>query len=255
MIYKTILTIPVVLLVAACGGGGGGDSASVNFTTLKAFSDSAGVGRGVASDGTETVFIAPDIAEVVASANASSDVPLDDIQFSDFAITQTLETAVVREGTVTIEGEVANVLIVEDNSGEAGLVYLEFPGFADAVFASGSAFGTAPNGTFTYNGVHVIADRFNGGAEDGNFTLTANFNNRTFNYNGGTLNSSLTGNGVIDTANGRFSSGSLVSNAGSDVGTASMYGQLHGNAAQSVSGVFHTNESDPFYGGAFVGSR
>lgn len=262
MKYLTFLALPAVGLLAACGGSSTSSSGSittppptVNFTTLRAFSDGAGVGRGVASDGTETVFIAPDIAEVVSIANQSAANPVDDIQFSDFAVVQTLPTAVVRSGTVTIEGEVANVLIVEDNSGEAGLVYLEFPGFADAVFASGSAFGTAPNGTFTYNGVHIIGDRFLGGAEDGSFTLTADFTNRTFDYSGATASSTLIGSGTIDTTNGRFASSNLSSNVLGSTNTASMYGQMHGSSAQAVSGVFHTNESDPRFGGAFVGNR
>lgn len=257
MKFKFIAALAAVGTLAACGGSSTGSitSPTASFTTLRAFSDGAGVGRGVASDGTETVFIAPDIAAVVASANQSSGTPIENIQFSDFSVVQTLPTAVVREGTVTIEGEVANVVIVEDNGGEAGLVYVVFPGVADAVFASGSALGTAPNGTFTYNGVQVISDRFFGGAEDGTFTLTADFTNRTFTYNGSTLSSTLTGSGTIDTANGRFASSNLSSTVGSDIGTASMYGQLHGSSAQSVSGVFHTNEADPFYAGAFVGSR
>ncbi|MFU8864640.1 MAG: hypothetical protein ACNA7O_12060 [Rhodobacterales bacterium] len=254
------LALPAVSLLAACGGSSTSSSGSittppptVTYTTLRAFSDGAGVGRGVASDGTETVFIAPDIAEVVAIANQND--PVSDIQFSDFAVVDTRPTAVIRQGTITIEGQVANVTIIADNGGEAGLIYLDIPGYGDAVFAAGSAFGTAPNGSFTYNGVHVVADRFFGGSEDGTFSLTADFNNQTFSYNGSTLSSSLSGSGTIDTVNGRFSSNTLSSNVGSDTGTASMYGQLHGNSAQSVSGVFHTNESDPFYAGAFVGSR
>ena len=253
MNYQALLALPAVALLAACGGGGGGDvSASANFTTLRAFSDGAGVGRGVASDGTEAVFIAPDIAEVVAISNQDNPV---DLQFSDFAIVDTRPTAVIRQGTVTVDGQVANVTIVEDNGGEAGLIYLEIPGYGDAVFATGSAFGAAPNGSFTYNGVHIIADRFFGDQQDGTFSLTADFNSRTFTYNGSTISSSLSGSGSIDIVNGRFSSNALNSNVGGDTNTASMYGQLHGDSAQSVSGVFHTNESDPFNAGAFVGSR
>jgi hypothetical protein len=261
MIFKAFLTLPLVGLLAACGGSStsstppASSTPTASFTTLRAFSDGAGVGRGVSSDGIETVFIAPDIAEVVAVANQTANSPVDDIQFSDFQVTRTLPTAVVREGAITIEGNVANVIIVEDNGGEAGLIYVVFPGVADAVFATGSAFGTAPNGAFTYNGVHIIGERGLGGAEDGSFTLTADFNSRTFNYSGATASSSLTGTGQIDTVNGRFASSNLSSNVLGSTNTASMYGQLHGNSAQSVSGVFHTNESDPRYGGAFVGSR
>lgn len=259
MTTKVLFALPVVSLLAACGGGSSGSistpSPSANFTTVRAFSDGAGVGRAVASDGSETVFIAPDITEVVSAANQSSSNPVTDIQFSDFAVVQVLPTAVVRQGAVTIEGVATNVLIVEDNRGEAGLVYLEIPGVADAVFAVGSAFGTAPNGAFTYNGVHVIGNRTFGGIETGSFTLTADFNNRTFDYNASTTNTALAGSGTIDTANGRFASNNLGANVLGTSSTASMYGQLHGNSGESVSGVFHTNEASPFYAGAFVGSR
>ncbi|MFD1194020.1 hypothetical protein ACFQ3C_05005 [Seohaeicola saemankumensis] len=255
MKFKVALMLPVLGLLSACGGGSTSVVPSASFTTLRAFSDGAGVGRGVASDGTETVFIAPDIAAVVAGANQSSGNEVVDVQFSDFSVVQTLPTAVVRSGTITVEGEVANVLIIEDNGGEAGLVYLEFPGYADAVFAVGSAYGAAPGGEFTYSGAHIVSNRIFGGAEVGDFTLTANFTNGTFSYNGSTTNTSLTGSGGIDVANGRFASGSLTSTVSGSTATASMYGQLHGDTAQSVSGVFHTNEANPTYAGAFVGSR
>lgn len=255
MKVKVALVAPAFALLAACGGGSTSVVPSASFTTLRAFSDGAGVARGVATDGTETVFIAPDIAAVVAAANQSSGTEVLDIQFSDFPVVQTLPTAVVRSGTLTVEGEVANVLIVEDNGGEAGLVYVEFPGYADAVFASGSAYGAAPGGEFTYSGAHIIADRIFGGAEVGDFTLTANFTNGSFSYSGVTANTSLTGSGGIDVANGRFASAGMTSTAFGATSSASMYGQLHGSSAQSVSGVFHTNEANPLYAGAFVGSR
>lgn len=262
MKYLSFAALPAVALLAACGGSSTSSSGSIttppptnNFTTLRAFSDGAGVGRGVASDGTETVFIVPEISTAVAEANRTASNPVSDFQFSDFTVVQTLPTAVVRQGTATVEGEVVNVTIVEDNSGEAGLVYLEIPGFADAVFATGSAFGTAPSGAFTYNGAHAIADRFVGGYEIGDFTLTADFNNRTFTYSGATVSSTLNGSGTIDTVNGRFASNNLSSNVSGLTSTASIYGQLHGSSAQAVSGVFHTNESDPRFGGAFVGNR
>ena len=251
MNYRTLLALPAVVLLAACGGGGDG-LATANFTTLKAFSDGAGVARGVASDGTQMVVIGPDIAEVVASANQNDPA---DLQFSDFAIVDTRPTAVIRQGTATVDGQVANITIVEDKGGEAGLIYMEIPGGGDAVFATGSAFGAAPNGSYTYNGVHIIGDRVFGDQQDGTFSLTADFNNQTFSYNGSTVSSSLSGSGTIDTVNGRFSSNTLNSNVDGDTAFATMYGQLHGDSAQSVSGVFHTNESDPSYAGAFVGSR
>lgn len=260
--------MPTVALLTACGGSGGGDvSANANFTTLRIFSDGAGVGQGVASNGTQTVFIAPNIVDAVALSNQNN--PVSDIQFSEFPIVETGETAVMRRGSLLVEGQVADVTIVEDRGREASLVYLVSENLTEEFFAVGSAFGSAPNGAFTYNGVHIIEDRFSGIKTHGTFALTANFSDKTFNYNGDSSTvsietstriiteniSTLSGSGTIDTINGRFSSNNLSSNVGGGTGTATMYGQLNGSSAQSVSGVFHTNEGDPFYAGAFVGSR
>lgn len=259
---RILWALTAVGVLAACGGGGGGvttPSPAVTFSTLKSFSDGAGVGRGVATDGTEVVFIAPDISELVTAANQSSSSPLVDVQFSDFAVTETLSTAVVREGTISFGGEVAAVLIIEDNSGEAGVVYLDVPNYGTAVFATGSAYGAAPSGQFTYNGVNTITNRIDTGGA-GDFALTANFTNGTFTYNGNfsygaSDSASLTGTGTIDTVNGRLDSSNLSANVAGSTSAATMYGQLHGTSAEAVSGVFHTNEANPNYAGAFVGSK
>ena len=77
-------------------------------------------------------------------------------------MTQRLSSAVVRRGTVELEGQTANVLIVQENNGQAGLVYMAAPS-GDILTASGTAFGAAPNGAFTYTGTHIIAERSVGG--------------------------------------------------------------------------------------------
>ena len=248
-------------LLTACGGSTTSVSETAQFTTLKQFSDSAGVARGVYADGTETVFIASNVAGIVTAANKSVGTTVGatttyrSTAFSGVPVTQRLSSAVVRRGTVVLEGQTANVLIVQENNGQAGLVYMAAPS-GDILTASGTAFGAAPNGVFTYNGTHIIAERsLGGGAQDGTFSLQANFNNKTFSYNGKTTSTALTGSGTIDTVRGRISSNNLSSNVNGVTSTATLYGQLHGTVAQSTSGVFHTNEADPNYAGAFVGSR
>lgn len=260
MIKQIAIILPTLAFLQACGGGSTGPAGfnqtptPASFRTLRQFSDGAGVGRAVDADGVEMVFISPDIAEVVAEGNRTYNSPIDDIQFSDFPVVQRLAHSTVRQGTMTIEGEVANVTIIEDNGGDAGILYLDL-GYADAVVATGTPYGTAPGGTFSYEGTHLIGDRYYGGIEDGTFTLTANFTSKTFSYAGSTVSSTLNGTGIIDTANGRFQSSNLTSNVLGSVNSASMYGQLHGQSAQAVSGVFHTNEADPNYAGAFIGSQ
>lgn len=256
---KIFFTLPAILAISACTGGSDGagignliegGSANAQFTTLAAFSDGAGVAQGQAANGERAILIAPEIAQVVASAND----PVTGIQFSSFPIVQTLPTAKVRSGTVTLDGNVANITIVEDNGGEAGLIYVEFPGYANALAAVGNGVGVLPNGQFTYNGVHVVGSRFSNEYEVGAFTLDADFTNRTFSYNGTTTSTSLTGSGIIDASNGTLRSNNMTSNVPGSTSGANLYGQMHGGAAQSVSGVFHTNESNPSYAGGFAGS-
>lgn len=261
MCLNKFWTFTFCACLAACGGSSTSSTETARFTTLKQFSDGAGVARGTFADGTETVFIASNVAGVVSAANKIVDASVGATTtyrsqaFSDIPISETLSTAVVRRGTVTLAGQSVNVLIVEDNSGDAGLVYLSASG-GDVLTASGAGFGTAPSGAFTYNGVHIIAERSVGGsAQTGTFSLTADFDNKTFSYSGTTASSSLTGNGTVDTTSGRLTSSDLSSVANGFKSSATMYGQLHGSSAQATSGVFHTNESDPNYAGAFAGSR
>ena len=133
-------------LLTACGGSTTSVSETAQFTTLKQFSDSAGVARGVYADGTETVFIASNVAGIVTAANKSVGTTVGatttyrSTAFSGVPVTQRLSSAVVRRGTVVLEGQTANVLIVQENNGQAGLVYMAAPS-GDILTASGTAFG------------------------------------------------------------------------------------------------------------------
>lgn len=60
---KKSAAIPAILALTACGGGGsetvangGGSETVANYETLKTFADQAGVGSGVADDGSKVVF-------------------------------------------------------------------------------------------------------------------------------------------------------------------------------------------------------
>jgi hypothetical protein len=251
---KLVLAAPCLAMLAACGGGSTG---AVSYTALKVFSDGDGVGRGVASDGTKLVFITPDVGATVTAANTGSSDALN-VTASDFPVVQNLATnAKLRQGAVTIEGIAANVTIVEDLGGDASLILFDIPNYASLGMAGGSAMTGNPTGTHTYNGTMTMGSRSSGGAGQqlGSFAMSANFDTQAYSFSGSTTSHTLNGTGLIDTASGRFSSNNLNATTFGTGRSATMYGELHGNAANSVSGVFHTNESSATYSGGFVGSK
>lgn len=244
-------------LLSACGGSSTSGNETARFTTLKTFSDGAGIARGVTSSGKEALYVTGSVQSVVASANANPNLDPDD-PFKNLPVTGRADYGDIRSGTVTIEGTAVYAVIIEDDGGDAKLLYANVGGEVDMLGATGSAYGSAPNGTYSYKGTHVIGDRYNGGSEIGTFTMSANFNNKTFSYTGATTSSALSGSGAINTASGRFRSNNMayrVQATDNDSGTATLYGQFHGSSAQSTSGVFNTNEADPYYAGGFAGSR
>jgi hypothetical protein len=113
-----------------------------------------------------------------------------------------------------------------------------------------------PAGTQTYTGTLAMGERGPlANLELGSFSMGADFSASTFTFNGSTTSNSLSGSGTINVANGSFTSNQLAAVTSGTNRTATMYGNLHGNAATSVSGLFHTNEPTPTHSGGFVGSR
>jgi hypothetical protein len=252
-----VLSLSAIALLTACGGGATSNNPVASYTTLQVFNDGAGVARGTGNDGSQALVITPDVTEVVAEANTVTGSDIAGLQVSDFAIVQSLGTnANLRSGALTTNGVTMNILAVEDLGGEAGIILAEIPNYASIVMVTGTQYGSAPSGTFTYSGTMGMGPRTtNATAELGSFTMSANFSNQTFTYNGTTTSNSVSGSGVLDTTNGRFATNSLAINTNNVSRTGTMYGQMHGSTAKSVSGVFNTNETSPFYTGAFVGSR
>jgi len=251
---RLILAAPCLAILAACNGSSTGGA---SYTTLKVFSDDAGVAKGVGSDGTQALVMAPDIALVVQGANDATQQDIASIRVSDFPVVQSLSTnANLRQGTITSSGVVFNATAIEDLGGEAGLILLEIPNQYSAAMATGTALTGTPVGTHSYNGTMTMGVRsVNPNQELGSFTMNANFNAGSYTFSGNTSNNSLSGSGVINAQSGTFNSNNLSASTNGTSRTATMYGQLHGNAATSVSGVFHTNESSANYAGGFAGSR
>lgn len=253
--FKKIIAASFVLsTLSACGGGGGGGgSSTLSATALTVFNDGAGVGRVVNSNGSEFVYIAPNIvADVNATNNSGSVTPVD---ITQYPIVSQSNGYNLRQGTVSANGFTANVIIAEKiGSGTASIAYI-YDNSGDAIAAGGGSYSSAPSGSHTYSGMYVAGGRYSSFAEIGSLSMTANFSNNTFSINGTSTNSSLTGTGFIDPANGRISSANLTfTKSGSSYGATTM-GNLTGNGATDVSGVFYTNDTNPDYAGAYAGSR
>lgn len=264
---STILATTAVMVLTACGGtsiGGGGDSSATssnqqlaNYSTLKVFTDGAGVARGLGVDGSHALVITPDVTLVVKESNSVTESDLDRLEFSDFPIVQQLATnANVRVGAYTVDGITANVTAIEDLGGEAGLFLIDIPNYGNLIMAAGTNYRSSPLGVHSYNGTVGIGRRsINSNPELGAFTLSADFTNSNFSYNGSTTSNTISATGLVDIPNGRFTTNSMTLNTSGIQRTGTMYGQFHGTAAASVSGVFHTSEANPVFIGAFVGSR
>ena len=254
------LALSTVALLAACGGSSTSNNPVASYTTLQVFGDRAGVARGTGNDGSQSLVITPEVTAVVANASTVTASQIDAIQFSDFPIVRTLSTnANLRSGTITTNGITFNVRAVEDLGGEAAIMLAEVPNVTNFLVVAGSQYGGAPTGEFTYSGTMAMGRRVvNPDPEYGSFSMSADFSNQTFTYDGRTISNRVEGSGVLDTTTGRFTTNTLDITTGGVSGIkrgGTMHGQTHGSSAQSVSGVFHTDEISPLYAGAFVGSR
>ena len=253
---RLILAAPCLAMLAACGGSSTG---STSFQTLSVLPNRDGVARGVTATGVEALIYSPEISEFVSAANAASSSDIANVTASDFPVTSLSGNVRVRSGTMTSDGVTLNVTAVEDlRTTETAVVFLEMPaGYNDVTMVTGTAYSNAPSGTYTYSGTQMTTEnnRIAPGST-GSFTMSANFAQETFQYNGSSNGLGVAGSGVLDTANGRFATSNLIITSADSSNTGTMHGLMHGSGATSTSGVFHTtSSSQPQLTGAFIGSR
>jgi hypothetical protein len=255
---KTIGLVVVLGILTGCGGSATTTTSSqVNYSTVTVFSDSAGVFRGVSGSGGAAVGISPEVASVVRAANtSSSDDTITTVDRSSFALLSSNALGKIRQGTVAAGSTTVNVTIYENNSGDSGVVLFEVPSEGNLLFAAGSALSGYPSGSFTYYGQHAAGRRIvNATPELGSFALVADFNNDVFGYSGTTASTQLTGSGVIDKTNGRIAGSGFSLATPYGTYSATVHGNFHGTNAAEVTGIFHTNDTNPDYAGGFVGAR
>lgn len=211
----------------------------------------------VTATGEQGLIYTPEVSEVVAAANQAASGSIVDVTASDFPITSSNGNVRVRSGTMTSDGFTFNITAIEDTrTTEAGVVFIEMPsGYNDVSIVTGTAYTNAPTGTFAYRGTQMTtANNALAPGAIGDFTMSANFGQETFEYNGSSGNVVVTGSGVLDTANGRFATSNLNVTSGGYSKTGTMHGLMHGSGATTTSGIFHTSGSSPLTG-AFIGTR
>jgi len=154
---------------------------------------------------------------------------------------------------------------VQVNGGASKLLVLDGTNqddFDSLIVAAGSGASDAPTtGSFTFEGVHVFANRTSLNAtSQGNFRLTANLAAGGGSFTYATTDASgpftLSGTGSVDVASGALLSTGLVFRVagGSDL-AARLDGQIDASGAASVIGVFATtNDAGSKYGGGFIGA-
>jgi hypothetical protein len=246
---RHLSAVMLVASVAACGSSG--TTPDLTFSTIKVWTDGAGVGRGESSDGSRAYFLAPDIVEVVAAANAAG-TP-DTLNPEDFPLGVVYNGYQFREGV--IDG--ANVIIAVPVSGSGGqLSYIYGAGF-EALVSTVPELNSIPAGTFNYNGIYVAGHRPSGWKEIGTLDLDANFTNGTFTILASGDDTTLTGSGYVNSSSGQISGSSFLFND-VDYGsyTATIVGGVGGTNAEGVAGVFYTTEdNNPDFAGGFAGQR
>lgn len=249
--YSTAIVATLVL--SACGGGGG--SPEVSYKAVRIFSDGSGVAVGTSDDGSKAMVLAPEIGAIVAIDSSSSDSDDLDIELEDFPIIGSTANAIIRQGAISSDGITQNLLIYETGNGEDGFAFVTMPEYGIEYYLSaGETLSNVPSGSFTYRGDQMIKSyqTSSGINQVGTAEILIDFDNKTFAYTGQTQTTSLTGSGILEPAQGRFTDVSATLNVGAQQHNATIHGLLHGNGASSATGVIHSNEATPLYGGAFV---
>ena len=114
-------------------------------------------------------------------------------------------------------------------------------------------------GRYRYRGAHVASvPPALAGTVQGAFSLTVDFDEGRFRYEGEAGNTALAGGGGLDAASGSLSSTDIELRHGAALGgmaQAALYGRLHGHGGRTVAGVWRSRDTSASYVGGFVGQR
>jgi hypothetical protein len=249
--FRVVFLLIVATFLSACGGGKINEL-DVSVKTLTIFSDDAGVAKANVEGGGKLYVIMPNVvAEVAASPTAISVGPNNILEYP---IVDRAYGYNIRQGA---EG-VYNVLIAEKIGSEAGTIIYMFNDFEDALTVAVPPLNGSPAGSHTYTGLYTVGQRGTGWAEQGDLTLKVNFGTQSFDITGISGDTTLDGSGFLENSTGSISSSSLMFH---DVDwgfySATTIGNLGGDNASDVGGVWYTNDSDgdPDFAGGYTGNR
>jgi len=260
MVGKIVTAGASLVFLTACGGGssdgpvngGGGSNDPIAFV-LETFSDDAGVATGTDNNGFTFLAVATEVLDFVGAWNEVRVAPVE-FDPAGYDLFLDSDNVYIRE----IDGE-PTTLIVDEPRFDVGIFVIDSMDNR-AFIVGGPASGALPSGSFSYSGTLLFGQSDLGivGTEVGSFGLTGNFDtSTTVVLSGETDSYKIDGNASIDPMGGGFGGTELeLKDLNlSVIGQVSLYGQLHGDAAESVSGVLHSNEAAPVFVGALVGSR
>ena len=243
---KKFILLGCVCGLSACGGGG--SSVSLNATTERVFQDGSGVASAKYEDGTVAYLLGPDIALEVAAVNQDNSV--DRIDTSDYSIIQRLNGYTIRQGA---EGN-ANVFVAEnDSTGANSMVYVVNI-YGDGLLVGTKPTSNLPSGTHTYSGLYTVGDRRVGGSDIGTATVTANFNNGSFDISAASSTTTLEGSGFLEPSNGNLSGTNFTFiDPVNTAYTASIIGKIGSrDGSDEAVGLWYTNDTNPDFGGGFA---
>ena len=220
--------------------------------------DEDGVAIGTNAAGEPLAFYSFYVEDYVDLANGGTSVGLLEVDESKLHPMRRLNaTSTLYEGIATIDRVRHDVRLITDDEDEAILFAYIDPDFNVALVAQGLPLDGVPSGLHTYTGTLYVYS--NSASNYGSFTLNADFSAETFTMTAATADAtvSLTASGVIDKTEGTIGSSTATFTRSTVAGTGSIYGNLHGDRAGSVSGVFHARDTGTTvnYTGGFVGSR
>lgn len=231
-------------------------SATDGYETVETFADGYGVVRSSGEiDGMElsSVAIGPEAASF--DGKSIDDTPPINLDQNSVTVTGSDANGVYYSATGSAGSDNLSITYYLTNNGDATVLYGVSSSGDSALSTGGTLASDIPiSGTSTFRGAMAVGDRRTGAfAETGTFTMSVNFGTDTAAIQGNTTNSSLSGTGISLNSRGEMDGGDLTLEVNGVTYDATLYGNVHGAGATSVSGVFHDIASNPEYGGAFAG--
>lgn len=250
-LYFAMLGLAVTSL-AGCQTTTGSDG----YETLRTFADGWGVVRARgAADGQRATLtaIAPNAARYDGSS-IDDGVPIN-IDANSAVITGYDANGTFYEATGYVGASPLYIAGYETDNGQASILYGVDINTGDSALMAGGMEATSipAAGSAIYNGASVVGSRWDSSFQEiGTFAMNVNFGTQKASISANTANTSLFGTD-IDVNGDELSSRDLTLTVFGTQYRARLDGFLNGPGANAVTGVFHDDRADPFFGGAFAG--